>query len=210
MKKTILILMIISLFVLMASANATHINAQVQDKYLINETQQLQSTIKIQKPTEDYIIHSYIDGRDIEKEANSGGYIDGTDEYLLPSDLGYGLHNICFKMTDKYNNKICEENYQFHITKYADEDTSKYDEYTPYYYEEGYGYDEKMLEEDWEAFNFLNGLSIIQDNNEKNFNMDFTDYGVKDCFMEKVNVKIDLGVYGYDDSLTMAEPIMLC
>lgn len=48
MKKKMAIMLLLAMFLLIGIANATdniHINAQVQDKYLISETQQLQSTI---------------------------------------------------------------------------------------------------------------------------------------------------------------------
>lgn len=169
--KKILILILI-LFFTISAINAANISditdnddygetiqASIQDHYLINNTKQLQSTFSVKKDKK-HTLHSYIDYRNIEAEADSGGYIDETGEYLLPCDLGLGKHNICFIIEDENGNYISKTSYQFNILKDENDNPAIYEGYTPYYYNEEI--EDNMIEEDYNAFQELYGNSAIQ------------------------------------------------
>ena len=127
--------------------------------YNIDDVRNLETSIHIGEIQENHF-HSEIDGRNIEEEAPSGGYIGG-GEYLLPHDLGLGKHTLEITITDEWDNVVKTQTFTFYIVK-ADEDPSSYDDYSPYYYEEVTA---EQLEEDYQ--DFIISQSFTEDNDDE-------------------------------------------
>ena len=158
----------------------------------------MEGKIKI-KNDKKYNVHSYIDYRNIETEADSGGYVDD-DEYILPHDLGLGSHKISFIFEDDEGNYVSKVSYDFYVLKNIDDDLKMYEGYTPYYYTDDI--DDDFIEEDYNEYKWLYEFG---ENNFINdiFEDDDTFISVNNDFM-KVNV--NLGTFDeIDDSLTSVE-----
>lgn len=151
------------------------------DTYNIHDVRNLETSITMQEP-----IKTYIDYRDID-EATSGGYV-GNGEYVLPSDLGLGKHQMEI-LTSKGTTT-----YDFYVVK-SDEDVSIYDDYTPYYYDEDATYE--TIEEDYNAFNdlhfFGDDTGAIEEEDRINIG--------------QIIVSIDPTMYLFDETLTNGEII---
>ena len=154
------------------------------DIYTIDDVRNSKTSIHF----DDEILSSYIDYRNIETEADSGGYIAETKEYILPHDLGLGKHRMEI-LTSKGTTT-----YDFYIVK-EDEDTSIYDDYTPYYYEDEI--DDETIEEDYNTFNYLHFFSddtgTIEEYEENN--------------IEPLIISINPKFYKFSESLTSGEII---
>lgn len=210
--KAIRILVITMLFIVMLqTVNATDIDMNtiidgddfgqvdidMKDTYLINDTRQLNTMIKINTNIDKkQYVHSFIDGRNIESEAKSGGYIEDTNEYVLPHDLGLGFHTLQF-LIEENGEYIGKATYNFAIAKSNDDNLEKYKGFTPYYYEDGFDVDEDLLEEDYKEFMEL--YSMIDSTPE------ITNMGNM-IASEPMKVNVNLGIIGdIDDSLTSKE-----
>ena len=112
MRKEIIISILIILFFTISTINAADISdiidnddygetiqANIQDHYLINNTKQLQSTFSIKKDKK-HTLHSYIDYRNIETEANNGGYIEVA--FFLKAFLSFSIHGIIIKAPSNF------------------------------------------------------------------------------------------------------------
>ena len=130
------------------------------DTYNIQDVRNLETTIHIGEIQENHF-HSEIDGRNIEEEAPSGGYI-GDGEYLLPYDLGLGKHTLNILIKDEWGETVKTSTYQFCIVK-ADEDPSVYDDYSPYYYSDEIN--DEQLEEDYQ--DFMISQTFTEDNDDE-------------------------------------------
>ena len=168
-------------FMLMQTVSAT-------DTYNIQDVRNLETTIHIGEVQENHF-HSEIDGRNIEEEAPSGGYV-GDGKYTLPHDLGLGKHKLDVSITDEWGDEVDKRTYQFYIVK-GDEDTSIYDEYAPYYYENDENINDEQLDVDYQ--DILTSFSFVDDNG-----------GFEEPY-EFVNVIISLDLFNVDDSLTSVE-----
>ena len=114
MKKTIMIISIcIIIFLLIGSISAT-------DTYKIKDVKNLETSIPMQNEPSNV----YIDYRNM-NEADSGGYIQGENRFVLPHDLGLGKH----KMEIETKDGITE--YDFYIIKDS-ENTNIYDGWDVY------------------------------------------------------------------------------
>ena len=150
--KNIFFIILLSLIVLQT------VNAD--STYNIDDVRNLETSIHIGEIQENHF-HSEIDGRNIEEEAPSGGYIGG-GEYLLPHDLGLGKHTLEITITDEWDNVVKTQTFTFYIVK-ADEDPSSYDDYSPYYYNEEVT--AEQLEEDYQ--DFIISQSFTEDNDDE-------------------------------------------
>ena len=131
MKRIIRIAILLSILFIIASVNAT-------DIYNIHDVRNIETSIHMQ----DKPVNAYIDYRDV-NEAQSGGYIEESKEFILPHDLGLGKHMLEIETENGMRR------YDFYVVK-GDEDTSLYEGYTPYYYEDDPT--DEMIDDDFTAF----------------------------------------------------------
>ena len=151
--KNIFFIILLSLIVLQT------VNAD--STYNIDGVRNLETSIHIGGIQENQYLTSEIDGRNIEEEAPSGGYI-GDGEYLLPYDLGLGKHTLNILIKDEWGETVKTSTYQFCIVK-ADEDPSVYDDYSPYYYSDEIN--DEQLEEDYQ--DFMISQTFTEDNDDE-------------------------------------------
>lgn len=142
MKKIMIMSIFIIIFLLIGNVNAT-------DTYKIKDVRNLETSIPMQnEPT-----NVYIDYRNMD-EADSGGYIQGENRFVLPHDLGLGKH----KMEIETKDGITE--YDFYIIKDS-EDINIYDGYSPYYYDDINESDESVVEEDYQIQDNTDNIAKI-------------------------------------------------
>lgn len=148
-----IIITIVLLAIILQTASADTI-------YNIDDVRNLEAIIHIDEVTENQYLQSEIDSRNIEEEANSGGYL-GDGDYLLPHDLGLGRHTLEITIYDEWAEIVKTQTITFYIVK-AEEDTSIYDDYSPYYYEE---INDEQIIEDYQ--DYITSQTLTTNDNEE-------------------------------------------
>lgn len=159
--------------------------------YNIDDVRNLEAIVDIGEVTENQYLQSEIDGRNIETEADSGGYV-GDGEYILPHDLGLGRHTLEITIYDEWAEIVKTQTITFYIVK-AEENTNLYDDYSPYYYED---VTDEQVEEDYN--DYVMAQTFTDEDNE-----DIVE-PVETPTIQPIKVKVNIGTIQetIDETLT--------